>query len=92
MKAFFKSFEKASPSSVRGDRPILPASISNARLLYQPALPVLLAEGSRSSDTPMVSAPPAKVATMRLARPYPVEHPSTATRFGHSGIDPCRRT
>ena len=69
MKVFFISLEKASPSSVSGDRPIFSASISKARLLYQPALPVLVADGSRSSDTPMVSAPPAKVATMRLARP-----------------------
>jgi hypothetical protein len=69
MKVFFNSSEKPSPSSVTGARPIFPASSSKARLLYQPALPLLVAEGSRSSDTPMVSAPPAKVATIRLARP-----------------------
>ena len=69
MKFFFMAWEKASPSNVRGVRPIFRASISKARLLYQPALPDLVAVGSRSNDTPMVSAPPAKVATMRLARP-----------------------
>ncbi|MGY4316992.1 hypothetical protein ACVWW1_006319 [Bradyrhizobium sp. JR3.5] len=69
MKSFFISSEKASPSSVSGERPIFSASISKARLLYQPALALLFSDGSRSSDTPIVSAPPAKVATMRLARP-----------------------
>ncbi len=46
---------------------------------------VFFSTGSFSKNTPTVDAPPPKAATMREARPYPVEEPTTSTRLGALG-------
>ncbi len=68
VRAFMAS-EKASPSRVAQGRPAAAASRSKARLLYQPAVAVLVSAGGFSKETPMVAAPPPKAATMREAKP-----------------------
>src|SRR5574344_1174195 len=62
--------------------PAFLAARSNAMLLYQPGVPPRVSVGSFSKETPIVSAPYSKAAVMRLASPYPVEHPKTRTKDG----------
>ena len=62
-------------------------------LLLIPAVaPKAEKEQEQKTLVTIVDAPPPNAAVMREARPYPVELPTTSTRFGASLIAPCLRT
>ena len=63
------SLEKASPLMLQAPRPAASAARSKAALLYQPADAVRRRLAGRSKNTPTVSAPQPKAATMREASP-----------------------